>query len=70
MTHQPTSSPAAEAVVASHGLRAEVALWAPERILSALGHPGYGRAYARKVIAKMTAHGLDAHEAIYGLRPQ
>lgn len=40
----------------------------PERILSALGHPGYGRAFARRVLAIMADTGCSAHQAVYGRR--
>jgi hypothetical protein len=36
------------------------------RILSALGYPGYGRAYAGLVLANMAEFGLTAHEAVFG----
>ena len=38
------------------------------RKLSALGHPGYGEAHARQVLAAMDRYGMTAHEAIYGGR--
>ena len=41
----------------------------PERILSALGHPGYGRAFSARVLAVMAATGCDAFQAVYGIRP-
>lgn len=40
----------------------------PVRILSALGHPGYGVAFARQALARMDRYGLTAHEAVYGGR--
>jgi hypothetical protein len=44
--------------------------WADDKsaatILEAIGHPGYGEAYAREVLAKMANLGINAHEAIYG----
>lgn len=38
--------------------------WAPSRILSAIGHPGYSDAFAAAVLARMTGQGLDAFGAI------
>jgi hypothetical protein len=35
----------------------------PERVLSALGLPGFGRAYARQALARMAATGCSAHAA-------
>lgn len=43
--------------------------WTPSRVLSAIGHPGYGAAFARRVIGAVLTHetvGLTVHEAIYG----
>jgi hypothetical protein len=40
--------------------------WGPSRTLSALGHPGYGRAFAARVLAQMAATGCSAHQAVYG----
>lgn len=34
--------------------------------LSALGHPGYGEAFARRVLATMERYGVSAHAAIFG----
>jgi hypothetical protein len=41
----------------------------PERILSALGHPGYGRAFAGRVLDLMAETGCGTFEAVYGLQP-
>jgi hypothetical protein len=41
----------------------------PTRQLAALGHPGYSRQFAARVLATMSATGCTAHEAIYGRRP-
>ncbi len=41
----------------------------PERILSALGHPGYGRRFAGRVLGLMAETGCDAFQAVYGLVP-
>ena len=41
----------------------------PERILSALGHPGYGRKFAGQVLGLMAETGCDAFQAVYGIRP-
>jgi hypothetical protein len=38
----------------------------PERILSALGHPGYGRQYAARVLDIMARTGQTTWEVIYG----
>ena len=46
--------------------RLRAAGWKAGRILSAIGHPGYGQAFASQAIAQMEAYGLTAHEAIYG----
>lgn len=40
--------------------------WSAARILSGLGHPGYGQTYSRRVLALMVRYGLSAGEAIYG----
>lgn len=40
--------------------------WGPARILSGMGHPGYGAAFARKAIERMERYGLTTHEAVYG----
>ncbi len=40
--------------------------WGPSRTLSAIGHPGYGRAFAARVLAVMADTGCSAHQAIYG----
>ncbi len=34
------------------------------RILAAIGHPGYGEAFARRVLAHMAATGCSAHQAV------
>lgn len=41
----------------------------PERILAALGHPGYGRSFSRDVLAAMERYDLSVHDLIYGRRP-
>lgn len=41
--------------------------WGPARVLSAMGHPGYGAAYSRRALA-LVAKGFSTHEAVYGLR--
>jgi hypothetical protein len=35
-------------------------------VLSALGHPGYGEVYSRKVLARVIDTGCSTHEAVYG----
>jgi hypothetical protein len=40
--------------------------WGPSRTLAALGHPGYGRAFAARVLATMAATGCSSHQAVYG----
>jgi hypothetical protein len=42
--------------------------WSPAKILSGLGHPGYGQKFARQAIERMESFGLTPHEAIYGGR--
>jgi hypothetical protein len=39
--------------------------WSASRILSGLGHPGYGAAFARQAIERID---MTAHEAVYGGR--
>lgn len=43
--------------------------WGPSRILSGLGHPGYGRGFATLILDTVRTHehvGLTVHDAIYG----
>lgn len=43
--------------------------WGSSRILSALGHPGYGKGYATLVLDAVRVYepvGVTAHDAIYG----
>lgn len=42
--------------------------WGPAKILSGLGHPNYGTAFARQAIENIERFGLTAHEAVYGGR--
>lgn len=35
-----------------------------DRILSALGHPGYGDRFATRVLARMVKHNISAHDSI------
>lgn len=47
--------------------------WAADKsaatILDAMGHPGYGEKFSRRVLAAMAADpDLTAHEAVYGRR--
>lgn len=46
--------------------RLRAAGWSASRILSGLGLPGFGQAFARKALANMEAYGLTAHEACFG----
>lgn len=50
-------------VVADNNLRPEVASWPASRILSALGHPGYGRAHSEDVILRMAERHCSAWDA-------
>jgi|GraSoiStandDraft_46_1057282.scaffolds.fasta_scaffold39790_2 hypothetical protein len=45
--------------------RLRAAGWGPAKILAGLGHPGYGAAYARRVLASIEANGWSAHHVIY-----
>lgn len=47
-------------------LRLRAQGWKPARILSGLGHPGYGAAFAARVLARIEAGGVSAHQAVYG----
>lgn len=38
--------------------------WSASRTLAAIGHPGYGNAFAARALAAMTATGCSAHQAI------
>lgn len=41
--------------------------WSARRMLSALGHPGYGERFARQVLDILaTRPGVSAHQAVYG----
>jgi hypothetical protein len=42
--------------------------WSASRILSGLGHPGYGAAFARQAIERIERFDMTAHEAVYGGR--
>jgi hypothetical protein len=42
--------------------------WKAARILSGLGHPGYGEKFAAAALANIERYGLTAHEAVYGGR--
>jgi hypothetical protein len=66
LANQPTPQhgPTAEAQVADIARLRDLG-WGPARILSGIGHPGYGRGAAR-ILDRMLAFGLTAHEAIYG----
>jgi hypothetical protein len=72
--HTATSATAEEGTVAmstanAHALAYAASKgWGPGRTLSAIGHPGYGRAFAARVLADMAATGCSAHQAIYGRR--
>ena len=46
-----------------------VAKWSARRLLSGLGHPGYGEAFAEAALRRMLETGESAHQAVYGLRP-
>lgn len=48
--------------------RLRAAGWSPARILSGLGHPGYGQAFARRVLARVEAGNVTVHTAVYGER--
>lgn len=62
-----TLKAAKAAVVAQDGrLLAKAADLPASRLLSALGHPGYGRQYSEAVILRMAATGENAHQVIYG----
>ena len=49
--------------------RLRAAGWGPAKILSGLGHPGYGAKFAARVLARVEAGGVSAHQAVYGTRP-
>lgn len=49
--------------------RLRAAGWSASKILSGIGHPGYGQAFARRVLARIEAGGVTAHQAVYGTRP-
>jgi hypothetical protein len=38
--------------------------WSDERILTALGHPGYGPGFARAVLMRMRRHDCTASQAV------
>jgi hypothetical protein len=67
-----TSGTAAERTVAMSAANAHALAyaaskgWGPARTLSALGHPGYGRAFAAEALERIAA-GAGTHEAVYGL---
>lgn len=39
--------------------------WSAAKVLSGLGHPGYGQAFAKKALVAILA-GASAHQAVYG----
>jgi hypothetical protein len=41
--------------------------WGPVRILSALGHPGYGAKFARRAVALIAEGNVSPYIAISGL---
>ena len=49
-------------------IRATFPAWGPTRVLSAIGHPGYGAAFARRVLAEIERTGHTAHAVIRGDR--
>ncbi|MFH2072757.1 MAG: hypothetical protein ABIJ75_07910 [Actinomycetota bacterium] len=62
MTTTTTTETPAETIIRLRGLG-----WDDERILSGLGHPGYGAEYASRVVARVLAVDPETvHEAIYG----
>jgi hypothetical protein len=38
----------------------------PSRVLSAMGHPGYGSGYANQVLKEYVKSGRDLHSIVYG----
>lgn len=42
--------------------------WGPARVLSAMGHPGYGTAFAREALARIERGNCSTHAAVYGLQ--
>jgi len=40
--------------------------WKPEKVMAALGHPGYSRRESLIAFVRMERFGMTSHEAIYG----
>jgi hypothetical protein len=40
--------------------------WTERRILSGLGHPGYGEDFAARALLRVERYGMTAGEAVYG----
>lgn len=49
-------------------IQAKFPAWSPARVLSAMGHPGYSSAFARRALALIAAGGCSTHAAVYGLQ--
>lgn len=64
----PLPEPHEEETAAEAVARLRAKGWGPARILSGLGHPGYGAAFARQALERIERFGMTAHEAVYGGR--
>lgn len=49
-------------------IRGRFPTWGPARILSAMGHPGYGAKFAARALAAIERGGVSTHQAVYGLQ--
>lgn len=67
----PTTTTPAATETAQQELRriqAKFPKWGPAKVLDAMGHPGYGAAFARKALARIADGGCSTHQAVYGLQ--
>lgn len=49
-------------------IRGKFPTWGPARILSAMGHPGYGAKFAGEALALIETGRYSTHQAVYGLQ--
>lgn len=47
-------------------IRGRFPRWGAARVLSAMGHPGYGEAFAAEVLEHVAQGGVSVHQAVYG----
>lgn len=68
MTNTQLLAAAKTTVVEAHNLKPKTASKPASYILSALGHPNYGRTFSERAILLMADHPyLSTHQVVYGL---